>query len=78
MSSSDSNYVTNDHEDVDKYGSFAIPSWIMPCYSYPVSLVNQNEISVDLLCLDAHLALILSLTSIKMLTNMVHLRCHLR
>ena len=31
MSSSDSNYVANDHEDVDKYGSFAIPSWVMPC-----------------------------------------------
>ena len=29
MSSSDSNYVANDHEDVDKYGSFASPkpSW---------------------------------------------------
>ena len=31
MSSSDSNYVANDHKDVDKYGSFAIPSWVMPC-----------------------------------------------
>ena len=31
MSSSDSNYVANDHEDVDKYGSFAIPSWVMLC-----------------------------------------------
>ena len=31
MSSSDSNYVANDHEDVDKYVSFAIPSWITPC-----------------------------------------------
>ena len=29
MSSSDSNYVANDHEDVDKYGSFASskPPW---------------------------------------------------
>ena len=30
MSSSDSNYVANNHEDVDKYGSVAIPSGIMP------------------------------------------------
>ena len=42
------NYVLNAHEDFDQYGSFAIPSKIMPCYSYPASWVNQNEI--DLLC----------------------------
>ena len=29
-SSYDSNYVPNEHEDVDKYGSFALPSEIMP------------------------------------------------
>ena len=46
-SSSGTNYVPNDHKDVDQYGSFAIPSKIMPCKSYPVSLVNQNEIPVD-------------------------------
>ena len=28
-SSYDSNYVPNEHEDVDKYGSFALPSDIM-------------------------------------------------
>ena len=31
-------------------GSFAIPSKIMPCQSHPVSLEDQNEIPVDLLC----------------------------
>ena len=49
-SSSGTNYVPNEHEDVDQYGSFTIPSEIMPCQSYPVSLVNQNEIPVDLSC----------------------------
>ena len=29
-SSSDSTYVPNEHEDVDKYGSFEKPSEIMP------------------------------------------------
>ena len=49
-SSSGTNYVPNDHKDVDQYGSFAIPSKIMPCKSYPASLMNQNEIPVDLSC----------------------------
>ena len=31
MSSSESDYVPNEHEDVDKYGWFAIPSEKMPC-----------------------------------------------
>ena len=50
MSSSESDYVSNEHEDVDKYGRFAIPSEKMPCLSYPVSLVNQNEILNELSC----------------------------
>ena len=48
--SSGINYVPNEHEDVNQYGSFAIPSKMVPCYSYPVSLVNQNEILIELLC----------------------------
>ena len=44
------NYVPNEHEDVDQYDSYAIPSKIMPCWSYPESLVNQNEIPVELSC----------------------------
>ena len=50
MSSSGTNYVLNEHEDVDQYDSYAIPSKIMPCWSYPESLVNQNEIPVELSC----------------------------
>ena len=30
-SSSGTNYVPNEHESVDQYGSFTIPSKIMPC-----------------------------------------------
>ena len=44
MSSSESDYVPNEHEDVDQYGSFSTPSEWVPYQSYPVSLVNQNEI----------------------------------
>ena len=47
-SSSGTNYVPNEQEDVDQYGSFTIPSKIMPSYSYPENLVDQNEIPVDL------------------------------
>ena len=50
MSSSESDYVPNEHEDVDQYGSFTIPSKIMPCKSYPESLVNQNEIPIESMC----------------------------
>ena len=49
-SSSGTNYVLNEHEDIDQYGSFTIPSKGMPCQSYPESLVNQNEIPVELSC----------------------------
>ena len=48
-SSSGTNYVPNEQEDVDQYGSFTIPSKIMPSYSYSENLVDQNEIPVDLL-----------------------------
>ena len=67
-------YVLNEHEDVDRYGSFAIPSDKIPYQSYPESLVNQNEILVDMSCCRSHLALIMSLMSMKMLTNMTHLQ----
>ena len=46
MNSTGSNYVLNEHEDVDRFGSFAIPSEIMPYQSFPESLVNQNEIPI--------------------------------
>ena len=42
-SSSGTKYALNEHEDVDQYGSFAIPSEIMLYQSHPESLVKQNE-----------------------------------
>ena len=77
-SSSDTNYVPNKHENVDQYDPYAIPSAIMPRWSYPESLVDQNEIPVDLSRQRAHLALITSFTSMTILTNMAHLQHHLR
>ena len=49
-SSSGTNYVPNEHEGVDHYGSFAIPSELMLYQSHPESLVNQNEILIELPC----------------------------
>ena len=39
------NYAPNEHEDVDQYDSFALLY-----QSHPESLVNQNEILIELLC----------------------------
>ena len=50
MSSSGTDYVFNEHEDVGQYGPYTIPSEVMPCYSYPACLTNQFEIPIDLLC----------------------------
>ena len=77
-SSSGTNYVPNEHEGVDQYGSFSIPSELLLYQSHPESLVNENEISVELSCQQAHLAVIMSLTSMKILTNMAHLQYHPR
>ena len=41
---------TNEHEGVDQYGSFSIASELVPYQSHPESLVNQNEILIELLC----------------------------
>ena len=49
-SSSGTNYVLNEHEDVDQCGSFALPPDLMLYQSHPESLVNQNEILIELLC----------------------------
>ena len=46
-SSSGTNYVPNEHEGVDQYGSFSIPSELVLYQSHPESLVNQNEILID-------------------------------
>ena len=42
-SSSATNYVPNEHEGVDQYGSFSIPSEFVLYQSHHESLVNQNE-----------------------------------
>ena len=49
-SSSGTNYVLNEHEGVDQYVSFSIPSELVLYQSHPESLVNQNEIPVELSC----------------------------
>ena len=49
-SSSGTNYVPNKHEGVDQYGSFAIPFELVLYQSHPESLVNQNEIPIELSC----------------------------
>ena len=49
-SSSGTNYVPNEHESVDQYGSFSIPSELVLYQSHPESLVNQNEILIELSC----------------------------
>ena len=49
-SSSDTNYVSNEHEGVDQYGSFAKPSKLLLYQSHPESSENQNEILIELSC----------------------------
>ena len=78
MSSSGINYVPNEHEGVDQYGSFSTLSELVLHQSHPESLVNQNEILIELLCLQAHPVLTMSLTSMKMLPNMNHMQHHPR
>ena len=47
---SGTNYVPNEHEDIDQYGSFSIPSELVLYQSHPESLMNQNEILIELSC----------------------------
>ena len=49
-SSSGTNYGLNEQEDFDQYGSFTIPSEIMPYYSHPASLVDLLDKLIELLC----------------------------
>ena len=49
-SSSGTNHVLNEHEGVDQYGSFSIPSELVLYQSHLESLVNQNEILIELFC----------------------------
>ena len=50
MSSSGTNYVPNEHEAVDQYGSFSIPSELVLYQSHLESLANHNEILMELSC----------------------------
>ena len=47
---SGTNPVPNEHEGVDRYGSFSIPSELVLYQSHPESLVKQNEILIELSC----------------------------
>ena len=47
-SSSSTNYVPNEHEDIDQYGLFSIPS--MPYQSHPANLVDLLDKLIELLC----------------------------
>ena len=49
-SSSGTNYVLNEHEDVGQYGSLAIPFEVMLYQSHSEGLVNQNEILIEVSC----------------------------
>ena len=48
--SSGTHYVLNKHEEFDQYGSFTIPSKIMPYQSYPESLVGLIDTLIALSC----------------------------
>ena len=49
-SSSGTNYVPNEQEGVNQYGSFSISSELVLYQSHSESLMNQNEILIELLC----------------------------
>ena len=70
------NWVTNEREDVEKYRSFSIPSKKIDIKA----ILKVEWIKVEFVlsyCVErSHLALIMSLTSIKMLTNMTHMQYH--
>ena len=78
MYSVGTNFFFTNNKNLGHYDQNAILSQIMPCYSYPGNLINQNQIPFELSCQQAHLGLILSLMSMKMLANMVHMWYSLR
>ena len=49
-SSSAINYVPYEQEDLHQYGSFTIPSKIMPYQSHPASLDDLLDKLIELLC----------------------------
>ena len=40
--------VLRENKDLNQYGSYDILSKIMPCYNFPVHLVNQHSVPVEL------------------------------
>ena len=78
MDSIGTNYIFTNNKNLGQYDQNAIPSQIMPCYSYPGNLINQNKIPIELTCQQARLGLIMSIMSMKMLANMVHMWYSLR
>ena len=46
----DANYIFTNNKNIGQYDQNAIPSQIMPCYSYPGNLINWNEIAIELTC----------------------------
>ena len=51
MNSFDTNYILNvNNKGLGLYDLYVIPSQIMKCYNYPVSLMNQSEIPIEILC----------------------------
>ena len=78
MNSFDTNDTINYNKNLGQYDKNAILAQIMTCHGYPASLMNQNEIHIELTCQRAHLAQIMSLMSMKMLANVAHMRYHLR
>ena len=50
MNSFDTNYIFTNNKNLGQYDQNAILSQIMPCYSYPGNMINQNEIPIELTC----------------------------
>ena len=42
--------ILNDNKNLGHYDQNSTPSQVMSCYSYPASLMNQNEIIIALTC----------------------------
>ena len=69
MSSSGTNHVLNSHEDSGQYGPYATVFEIMPCCTYPASLVNSFDNLIESSCKWDNLALIISLMTSKTWTH---------
>ena len=50
MNSSSTNYAPSEHEGLGNMTNIQYCPRITPCYIYLASLVNENEILIELLC----------------------------